>query len=134
MPAFNPDIESDPPAVVGEFQRVIRDCDGVIIASPEYAHGVVGALKNALDWLVGCSDAAYKHVVLINASGRAVHAHAALTEIITTMGWSIAAPDLPAIPVAGRDYALSDILERPELTQPLLAAIRALARAATPAA
>ena len=37
------------------------------------AHGVAGALKNALDWLVGCTDLAYKPVVLINTSGRAVH-------------------------------------------------------------
>lgn len=132
LPAFNPDIEHDAPAVVTDFHKLMQDCDGVIIASPEYAHGVAGALKNALDWLVGCTDLAYKPVVLINTSGRAVHAHAALTEIITTMGWIIVA-DVPVIPVAGKDYEVAGILDRPELTQPLLAAIHALAQAAVPA-
>jgi NAD(P)H-dependent FMN reductase len=133
LPAFNPDSEHDTPPVVTEFHKLMQGCDGVIIASPEYAHGVAGALKNALDWLVGCTDLAYKPVVLINTSGRAVHAHAALTEIITTMGWIIVAADLPVIPVAGKDYEVAGILDRPELTQPLLAAIRALAQAAAPA-
>ncbi|MCA9764410.1 MAG: NAD(P)H-dependent oxidoreductase [Gemmatimonadetes bacterium] len=39
------------PAQVRELQQQIRAADGLIIATPEYNHGVPGGLKNALDWL-----------------------------------------------------------------------------------
>src|SRR3954470_24143764 len=54
IPAFNPDIadEATPASVVALRKQVIA-ADGVLFSSPEYAHGVPGSLKNALDWLVG---------------------------------------------------------------------------------
>ena len=30
----------------------MRDSDGIIVSTPEYARGDPGAFKNALDWLV----------------------------------------------------------------------------------
>ena len=59
--------------------------DGLIISSPEYAHGVPGSLKNALDWLVGSLDFAGKPVALINTAPRATHAQASLRETLQTM-------------------------------------------------
>jgi chromate reductase, NAD(P)H dehydrogenase (quinone) len=35
---------------VRTFRRAIADSDGVVIATPEYNHGIPGILKNALDW------------------------------------------------------------------------------------
>ncbi|MGH8137417.1 MAG: NADPH-dependent FMN reductase [Steroidobacteraceae bacterium] len=67
----------------------IRTCDGLLIASPEYAHGVPGVLKNALDWLVAGEEFVGKPVALFNASPRASHAQASLTETITTMSGRI---------------------------------------------
>ena len=32
------------------FKKIIAESDGVLIATPEYNHGVPGVLKNALDW------------------------------------------------------------------------------------
>src|SRR5215216_3583814 len=55
LPYFNPDIDREgdtPPASVAELRAQIGRADGIIICSPEYAHGVPGVLKNALDWLV----------------------------------------------------------------------------------
>ena len=43
-------------ASVIEFRRELQKCDGVLISSPEYAHGVPGVLKNALDWIVGSGE------------------------------------------------------------------------------
>jgi NAD(P)H-dependent FMN reductase len=88
LPAFNPDDDEDgaaaPPAV-----RALRDavaaCDGLVIAAPEYAHGVPGALKNALDWLVASDALPGKPVALINCAPRAFHAEAALRETLATM-------------------------------------------------
>ena len=79
----------------------VRRADGLLISSPEYAHGVPGAMKNALDWLVGGEEFIYKPVALLNASPRATHAQASLAETIRTMSGrlvpeaSIAVPSLP---------------------------------------
>ncbi len=53
LPLFNPDIEATEPAPVVSLREQILASDALLIASPEYAHGVTGAIKNALDWMVG---------------------------------------------------------------------------------
>jgi chromate reductase len=88
LPHFNPDWESDDaklPAVVRTLRTQVGQVDGILISSPEYAHGVPGVLKNALDWLVGSVEFPYKPVALINISPRSIHAHTSLVEILTTM-------------------------------------------------
>lgn len=59
LPLFNPDIEMNPPLAVVRLWQHIQDVDVIVIASPEYAHGVTGVIKNTLDWLVGYSPFAY---------------------------------------------------------------------------
>ena len=52
IPLFNEDVEAQgTPAAVAALHRAIRASDGVIIATPEYNHGIPGVLKNTLDWL-----------------------------------------------------------------------------------
>lgn len=52
IPLFNEDVEAQGvPAAVAALHRAIRASDGVIIATPEYNHGIPGVLKNTLDWL-----------------------------------------------------------------------------------
>jgi NAD(P)H-dependent FMN reductase len=72
LPPFNPDIESEgtPDAIIN-FRAKLRACDAVLISSPEYAHGVPGVLKNALDWLVGSGELVDKPVSLINVDAGA---------------------------------------------------------------
>ena len=53
LPLFNPDIEVHAPAPVRRFWDAVSAADAILIASPEYAHGVTGTMKYALDWLVG---------------------------------------------------------------------------------
>jgi len=129
LPQFNPDIEHAPPPIVEALRTLLKDCDGVVIACPEYAHGVPGAFKNALDWVVGSTDLAGKPVALINASGRAVHGQAALAEIIMTMGWIIVDAASPTIPVAGMKYDVATIIGNPALAGPLRVALNALVQA-----
>jgi chromate reductase len=52
IPLYNADVEAAgaPPAVV-ELRSAVRAADGVLIATPEYNHGVPGVLKNTIDWL-----------------------------------------------------------------------------------
>jgi hypothetical protein len=85
FPLFNPDIESPTPPAVHDLIERLNAAHGVLIASPEYAHGVTGVMKNALDWIVGCEAVEYKPVAVLNASPRATHADAALRETLTVM-------------------------------------------------
>jgi len=52
VPLFNEDVEaaSEPLSVLA-LRDAIREADGLLIATPEYNHGVPGVLKNAVDWL-----------------------------------------------------------------------------------
>jgi chromate reductase, NAD(P)H dehydrogenase (quinone) len=50
IPAFNQDLEHDPPEPVRELNALIDSADAVLIATPEYNGSIPGALKNALDW------------------------------------------------------------------------------------
>ncbi len=52
VPHFNQDLYRDPlPEPVAHLRAQVERCDGLVIASPEYNHGVPGTLKNALDWV-----------------------------------------------------------------------------------
>jgi len=48
-PAFNVDLVDAPGPVVEDWRRRVHLADAVLLAAPEYAGGVAGALKNALD-------------------------------------------------------------------------------------
>lgn len=85
LPLFNPDLEPDEPPSVARLRGAIAMADAVVIASPEYAHGVSGVMKNALDWMVASGVFVDKPVVLWNASPRASMALAALRETLLVM-------------------------------------------------
>ena len=85
IPLFNPDLEASPPDMVARFRARVGEADGMIIASPEYAHGIGGVLNNALDWLVGYENFAGTPVQVLNAAPRAHHGVAALREVLATM-------------------------------------------------
>ena len=52
VPMYDADVEAEgDPEPVAELKRRVDDADGVLIATPEYQHGIPGVLKNALDWL-----------------------------------------------------------------------------------
>jgi NAD(P)H-dependent FMN reductase len=76
IPAFND--SNNIPETVAAFIKLLSDADGVFFVIPEYAFGVPGALKNALDWTVS-SPTAFpdKPVALITAATGGDKAHAA---------------------------------------------------------
>lgn len=129
LPHFNPDLEDVAPPVVEDFGARVGAADGLIFSTPEYAHGVPGVLKNALDWLVGGFDFINKPVALFNASPRSTYAIASLTEIITIMSGRII-PEA-SVTVALREHALDEagIVAHPELAATLRAALEAFIHA-----
>jgi chromate reductase len=102
LPHFNPDLDREllPLAAADLRERVAR-CDGLLISSPEYAHGIPGSLKNALDWLVGSTELAGKPAAIINTSPRAVHADAQLREVLTTMAVRLVSTTSFVLPLSG---------------------------------
>jgi chromate reductase, NAD(P)H dehydrogenase (quinone) len=90
LPIFNPDDEGGrTPAEATRLIEAVRRADGVIVSAPEYAHGVPGGLKNALDWLVSRDAAVGKPAMLVHASSRSAISRAALTEIMRTMSFDL---------------------------------------------
>src|SRR5665213_1603534 len=83
IPHFDPGLDNDnPPFAVTEFRQQLIEADGVIICTPEYAYGVPGALKNALDWTVSSASFSGKPTALITASTGGENAHEALIKIL----------------------------------------------------
>jgi chromate reductase, NAD(P)H dehydrogenase (quinone) len=79
LPHFNPDDDHEPaPAAVASFRARIRQADAVLICTPEYAIGVPGSLKNAIDWTVSSMEFSKKPVALITASLSGERAHQSL--------------------------------------------------------
>lgn len=105
LPLFNPDDEHDPlPPAVLALREAVGCADALLIACPEYAHGVPGAFKNLLDWLVGSLEFPGKPVLLLNTATRgSYHAQEALAEILRTMSAELlsAQPFPVALPGAG---------------------------------
>ena len=51
IPLYSEDFDTDPPLTpIAELRIEVQASDGVVIATPEYTHGMPGVLKNALDW------------------------------------------------------------------------------------
>lgn len=51
LPFYNQDVEdAGEPAAVVAFKQAIARADALLVATPEYNHGVPGVLKNAIDW------------------------------------------------------------------------------------
>jgi len=79
LPHFDPGLDNEtPPEAVKAFRQQLSEADGVIICTPEYAFGVPGSLKNALDWTVSSGSLVDKPLSLITASTGGENAHAAL--------------------------------------------------------
>ena len=131
IPPFNPDLDGDSaPEAVARFRAALQACDAVLLSSPEYAHGVPGVLKNALDWVVGSGELVDKRIALINASRRAIHAWASLAETLTVMSARVIVDASITIPLDGRGLDANGIVGDAELSTALRSAIEALAFAA----
>ncbi|MCE9650630.1 MAG: NAD(P)H-dependent oxidoreductase [Parvibaculum sp.] len=126
LPHFNPDIaDEDAPASVAAFRAALAASDGVIFSTPEYAHGLPGVLKNALDWVVGSSELVEKPVALFNASPRSTYAVASLTATLTVMSAKVIGEASVTVQLAGRALPDGGIAADEELAGILREAIAA---------
>jgi chromate reductase, NAD(P)H dehydrogenase (quinone) len=96
LPIFNPDLDGAcPPLPVADLKRRIEASDGLIIACPEYVHGIPGGFKNMIDWLVSGEEFCAKPVMLVHANGhgRGEHVRAQLADVLATAGADLREPD-----------------------------------------
>jgi NAD(P)H-dependent FMN reductase len=129
LPHFNPDLEGSEPSSVIDFRAQLHISDGILISTPEYAHGVPGVLKNALDWVVGSGELVGKPVALLNASPRATYAQASLRETLTTMDARIVPEASLTVPLPTNKIDEIGIVSHSEISSVLHAAIVAFAYA-----
>jgi NAD(P)H-dependent FMN reductase len=130
LPLFNPDDDPQTLVVVSRLRQQIMAADALLIASPEYAHGITGSLKNALDWMVGNESFVGKPLALWNASPRAIHAQASLLEIVTVMSAQVIEPASIAVPIRGSGMGEEEIVRHPYIAVTIRDALRVLQRAA----
>ena len=99
VPAFQPQLVDDAGPEVDSLRETLESCDGVLLAVPEYAGGLAGVVKNALDWLVGSASLYHRPFVVLSAG--TTGGQFALEQVIRTLSWqgalvvdnlSIAAP------------------------------------------
>lgn len=83
LPHF--DDKAETPLPVKEFHKLIADADAVLICTPEYAFGIPGTLKNALDWCVGSGAFDQKPVALITASSQGQKGHTAMLNVLAAI-------------------------------------------------
>ncbi|WP_366945040.1 ArsC family reductase [Methylobacter sp.] len=125
LPLFNPDLEITDLPPVADFHARLLEADGVIIASPEYAHGVTGVMKNALDWMVGSEAFVNKPVALLNASPRATIAQASLKETLTVMSAQVVEAASITLPIIGSNLDELGIAAHPSISTSIREALRA---------
>src|SRR5262244_2570290 len=118
LPHFNPDFDGDAASsAVTDFRFRLCKSSGVVISSPEYAHGVPGVLKNALDWLVRSGELYEKPVALFSASPRATFAQASLTETLEVMTARLISEASITVPLLGKGFDEAQIISDPGLSR-----------------
>lgn len=122
LPMFNPDFEPSPPPAVRDWREQVDRADALLIASPEYAHGVSGMLKNALDWLVAFEGFVHKPVAVVNTSPRAHHAYDALLETLRTMSATIVVDASVSLPLLGSPCTTEEQMVHSPTVAPMIAA------------
>ncbi|CAN5365698.1 NADPH-dependent FMN reductase [soil metagenome] len=84
LPHFNPETTETIPAVENLRQQ-IKEADAVVVSTPEYAFGMPGVLKNALDWIVSSGELNEKPVAASSASPLYTGGDKALGSLLLTL-------------------------------------------------
>ncbi len=129
LPHFNPDLEGRETGSVLEWRRQLRDADGVLIACPEYAHGLPGAFKNALDWVVARGEFVNTPVALINLFERSTWAPALLKETLAMMTAALVEPASITLSLASNKLTEAQLISDDKISLALRTSLTALMQA-----
>ena len=132
LPHFTPDLDGDaPPAPVVRWRELLKSADGVIICTPEYAFGVPGVLKNALDWVVSSGEFYEKPAAVISASPMLTggdKAHASLMLTFQALTARIAEEAKLTVPAVNKKLTPEGEISDPALKESLEKLLAALAK------
>jgi NAD(P)H-dependent FMN reductase len=134
LPHFDPDLEAPPGgetkalAVVDAWRRAIAESDALLVASPEYGHSLPGALKNAIDWVIGTGELERKIVGVTAAVPHAERGRKGLDALKVTLG------AVSAIVVGGEPIARGPAFESEiaALVRAIVDAVRAATSSPSP--
>jgi chromate reductase len=116
LPQFNPDVAIDSHDELDGFVKRVRESEGVILSSPVYAGGYPGALKNALDWLVGTDAFVEKPFMMLSTSNRVPGVEQTLVTVLETMSGVHVQSASTTIPLLGTSMDVTDIVEDNDLS------------------
>ena len=137
LPHFSPELDGppgvgDPPEAVRHLRGLLAGADGALVCTPEYAYGMPGSLKNALDWLVSSGELWRKPVVALSASPSALggeKAHAALLLTLSALEAHVVEDGSLVIPFVRTKVTKGGEIADPETAGALRASLEALVRA-----
>ncbi len=135
LPHFSPERDRDGETVspaVAHLRALLQAADAVLICTPEYAFGIPGSLKNALDWTVSSGSLNTKPVAAIAASplySGGVNAHAALLLTLSALGAQVSDAGKLTIPAINAKLSTDGTITDPALLKSLGGVMRALTAA-----
>ena len=143
LPHFSPELDGhysgrpeEMPDAVRTLREALGSAEGVLFCTPEYAFGIPGSLKNALDWVVSSGELWRKPVAVLSASPSANggdKAFAALLLTLTALEAEIIADASLTIPFVRTKLAASGALSDPATAQALRNCVTALVQAVSAA-
>lgn len=108
IPVFQPDIdETSTPAAVIKLRKCIRESNGILFSTPEYAHNITGIVKNALDWLVVSGELVLKPVAVTSVSTSGLggaRAYGSLVLILSAMNANVVVDASLNVPFAKNKF------------------------------
>jgi NAD(P)H-dependent FMN reductase len=127
LPHFNPDLDTaTPPAAVVAWREAVAAADALLLCTPEYAHGVPGVLKNALDWLVSYEPFLNQPVAIINARPGATVALASLRGTLSVMNARLLDDASVTLPLTSNSLDAHALLLLPAVRERLVTSLGAL--------
>ena len=81
------------PPEVEAWATFVKTSDALVIATPEYAHGVPAALKSALEWLVASGEFSRKRVLLVTVTPGPPRGE----KCMRALGWVLQAMDADVV-------------------------------------
>jgi chromate reductase len=133
VPLYNQDVEDagEPESVVS-WKEAIRRADALLVATPEYNHGISGVLKNAIDWASrprATSPLKDKPVAVMGASpgrGSTARAQAQLREAFVFTGACVMPQPELLVSAAAAHFDDDGNVTDPELRDKLAELVAAL--------